>query len=83
MTTRSLSDWVGAVMEKFLLFANAPERRLCAHGALLGFGSAHPLSAQAQSPGRPSGAGKQKEGPKNEGGSGVRTPGDRATIAAN
>jgi len=34
-------------------------------------------------PSRPSGAGKQKEGPKNEGGTGVRTPGDRAAIAAN
>jgi hypothetical protein len=34
-------------------------------------------------PGRPSGAGKQKEGPKNEGGTGVCTPGDRAVIAAN
>src|SRR5690349_99672 len=34
-------------------------------------------------PVRPSGAGKQKERPKNEGGTGVRTPGDRAVIAAN
>jgi hypothetical protein len=84
MTTRSLSDWVGEVMGR------GPSVRECARaGALLrpmgalGVLLQCPLSAQAQMPGRPSGAGKQKERPKNEGGTGVRTPGDRAAIAAN
>src|SRR6185503_7466757 len=76
MTTRSLSDWVGVVMERFLLLGMRRE------GAL-GVRSAHPLSAQAQMPVRPSGAGKQKERPKNEGGTGGGAPGDRAAIAAN
>src|SRR6185437_8991462 len=77
MTTRSLSDWVGVVMERFLLSG-----KRAAMGAL-GVRSAHPLSAQAQMPVRPSGAGKQKERPKNEGGTGGGAPGDRAAIAAN
>src|SRR5215469_13067181 len=76
MTTRSLSDWVGVVMDEFLLFGHAP-------AGALGVRSAHPLSAQAQMPVRPSGAGKQKERPKNEGGTGGGAPGDRAAMAAN
>src|SRR5262245_18681246 len=43
-----------------------------------------PLSAQAQTPGRPSGDHKQQEPAENEGagGTGLRPPGDRADIAA-
>src|SRR5215469_2420851 len=52
--------------------------------ALLG-SVARPLSAQAQMPGRPSGADKEQEPAKNEDGAGQRLigpPADRAAVAA-
>jgi hypothetical protein len=60
ITTRSFSDVVGVVMALFLPVE-------CAAQGAMGF-VLQPLSAQAQTPSRPSGAGKQKERAQNEGG---------------
>jgi len=58
--------WRGHWMSSFLSRMRPERARLAPIGRSWGSVSAHPLSAQAQTPGRPSGAGKQKESPKNE-----------------
>ena len=82
MTTRSFSDWTGVVM------GLGPSIR----ALLSGFGGARgvpwldrPLSAQARTPVRPSGDGKEQEPAENEGSAGPGRSGppvDRAMIAA-
>jgi len=64
----------------FLLSKNGCKRR--ARIGALGFRS-KPLSAQARTPSRPSGASKE-QGAKNEGGTGTggKPPADRANFAA-
>src|SRR5258708_1152293 len=80
MKTRSCSDFADALMMALVLLSFAPSTR-----ALAGFRALRsPLSAQAQTPGRPSGDDKQQEPAENEGaaGTGRSPPGDRADIAA-
>src|SRR5262249_4608105 len=81
MTTRSCSDFAGVLM---MGCPSRGLRPLLLAWALLGFLVVLPLSAQAQTPSRPSGDGKQQEPAENEGGAGpgLRPPGDRAKIAA-
>jgi len=67
MTTRSFSDFADVLMEMVLLALRPPDRSgVGARGVPGAF--ADPLSAQAQSPSRPSGADKQQEPAENEGG---------------
>jgi hypothetical protein len=78
MTTRSFSDEEAGdwLMKQVLLDCAAA-------GAQWVRPSIDPLSAQAQMPSRPSGAGKEKERAQNEGGSGPSlcgSPNDRADI---
>src|SRR6201982_944356 len=80
MKTRSCSDFTGALIMALVLLSFAPSTR-----ARAGFRDLRsPLSAKAQTPGRPSGDDKQQEPAENEGaaGTGLSPPGDRADIAA-
>src|SRR5580700_6315568 len=97
MTTRSFSDFVGADLADSDLAGSdlpgvvmtlGPSRLrppLLGQGARGFRGFGHPLSAQAQTPSRPSGGAKQQEPAENEGGAGrglQGLPGHRAEIAA-
>src|SRR5258708_27519235 len=80
MKTRSCSNFADALMMALVLLVFAPSLS----GARWVPCLRSPLSAQAQTPGRPSGDDKQQEPAENEGaaGTGLSPPGDRADIAA-
>ena len=85
MTTRSFSDWVWRG-HGVVLFVCARRTVFGILWALVGFRCCgRPLSAQAQTPSRPSGGAKEQEPANNEGSAGRSlqgSPGHRAEIAA-